>query len=146
VTAAAIATYLATIGAELYGYRQRLTGGERAVVQILAVDRDQAQVAFRYCRAFFDHPILAKLLKRETADTLELTNGLMIEKAALADRERVQQVEGLQAHRNTVRQAGPKLSGVSLPCSSPRMVDLMSLDLNAKVSEQSGPVVAPTGT
>jgi hypothetical protein len=79
IKAASIAVYLATIGAEAYGWHRFLTRGERGVVQILAVDRDQATIAFRYCRAFFDQPMLAKLLKREIADTLELTNGLAIE-------------------------------------------------------------------
>jgi phage terminase large subunit-like protein len=77
--AASIAVYLATIGAELHGYRKRLQRGERGVVQILAVDRDQASVAFRYAKAFFEQPLLAPLLKRETADTLELKNDLAIE-------------------------------------------------------------------
>jgi hypothetical protein len=34
----------------------RLTRGERGVCQLLAVDRDQAAVAFRYARAFFEQP------------------------------------------------------------------------------------------
>ncbi len=79
IKAASIAVYMATIGAELHGYRKRLQRGERGVVQILAVDRDQASVAFRYAKAFFEQPLLAPLLKRETADTLELTNDLAIE-------------------------------------------------------------------
>jgi hypothetical protein len=48
--------------------------------------------------------------------------------AALAHRERVQQVEGLQAHRNPLRQAGAKLPGLCLPRRCSCMVDLMSLD------------------
>src|SRR4029453_8392993 len=52
VKAAAIAIYLATIGAELFGWRQRLARGEKGVVQVLAVDRDQARVCFGYCQAF----------------------------------------------------------------------------------------------
>ena len=88
VKAASLACYIATVGAELHGYRKRLVRGERGVVQILAVDRDQARVAFNYLRAFFDQPMLAKLLKRETADTLELTNGLAIE-ITTSDRRRV---------------------------------------------------------
>jgi phage terminase large subunit-like protein len=79
IKAASIAVYMATIGAELHGYRKRLQRGERGVVQILAVDRDQASVAFRYAKAFFEQPLLAPLLKRETADTLELTNDLAVE-------------------------------------------------------------------
>jgi hypothetical protein len=79
IKAASIAVFMATIGAELHGYRKRLQRGERGVVQILAVDRDQASVAFRYAKAFFEQPLLAPLLKRETADTLELTNDIAIE-------------------------------------------------------------------
>jgi transposase len=48
--------------------------------------------------------------------------------AALAHRECLQRVEGLQAHRHTIRQVGPELLGVRLSCSHPGMVDLMSLD------------------
>lgn len=79
VKAASIATYLATIGAELYGYRARLTRGERGVVQVLAVDRDQAKVCLDYTKAFFEQPMLAKLVKRITADSIELTNSLAVE-------------------------------------------------------------------
>jgi hypothetical protein len=46
----------------------------------------------------------------------------------LAHRKRVQSAEGLQAHCNALRQVGPKLFGLRLPCSSPGMVDLMSRD------------------
>src|ERR1700730_8387915 len=45
-----------------------------------------------------------------------------------ADRECVQQVERLQAHRHTIRQAGAQLSGLRLPRRRARMVDLMSPD------------------
>jgi transposase InsO family protein len=47
---------------------------------------------------------------------------------ALAHRERVQQVERLQAHRYPLRQVGAKLPGLCLSCRCPCMVDLMSLD------------------
>ena len=88
VKSATLAVYLATIGAEAYGWRQRLVGGERGVVQLLAVDRDQAQVAFRYIAGFFEKPIFKKLIKRRTADAIELTNGFAIE-VATADQRRV---------------------------------------------------------
>src|SRR5262245_41252158 len=45
VVAAAIAVHIACIAADFLGYRKHLTRGERGVVQILAVDRDQAAVA-----------------------------------------------------------------------------------------------------
>src|SRR6516162_1344256 len=46
---------------------------------------------------------------------------------ALAHRECIQQVEGLQAHRNPLRQAGAKLPGLCLPRRCSCMVDLMGL-------------------
>jgi hypothetical protein len=70
---------LATIGAEAYEWRSRLTRGERGVVQVLAVDRDQAKVCFEYTKAFFEMPMLAKMVKRITADSIELMNSLTIE-------------------------------------------------------------------
>ena len=48
VKAASYATYLATIGAEAYEWRSKLTRGERGVVQLLALDRKQARVALDY--------------------------------------------------------------------------------------------------
>lgn len=88
VKAAAIAAYLATIGAEIYEYRRFLTRGERGVVQLLAVDRDQARVCFGYLKAMFEQPILAKMVAKTTADGLELTNRLAIE-ITTNDRRRV---------------------------------------------------------
>lgn len=88
VKAASIAVYLATIGAEMLGYRKHLTRGERGVIQILALDRDQAKIAFNYAAAFFEIPMLAPLVRRITADTIELTNNLAIE-VTTADKRRV---------------------------------------------------------
>src|SRR5262245_36007894 len=67
--------------------------------------------------------------------------------AALAHRERVQQIEGLQAHRNPLRQAGAKLSGLCLPRRCSCMVDLMSLDpsLSRRVSKNGLPATASAG-
>ena len=48
--------------------------------------------------------------------------------ATLAHRECVQQTEGLQAHRNPIRQAGAKLLGLCLPRRRSCLVDLISLD------------------
>ncbi|TGT42623.1 hypothetical protein [Mesorhizobium sp. M8A.F.Ca.ET.165.01.1.1] len=79
VKAASIVAYLATFGAEQYGYLSKLVRGERGVVQALAVDRDQAKVVLGYTKAFFEQPILRKTVKRETADGIELKNGLSIE-------------------------------------------------------------------
>jgi len=79
IKAASLIVYLACIGAEQLGFRRRLKPGERGVVQLLAVDRDQAKIAMTYTAAFLEMPLLAPLVKRATADTIELTNGLAIE-------------------------------------------------------------------
>jgi hypothetical protein len=86
--AASYGTYLATIGAEAYGYRERLAPGERGVVQILAVDRAQAEVCMEYVRSFFEQPMLEAMIKRETADSIELSNSITIE-ITTNDRRRV---------------------------------------------------------
>lgn len=80
VKAAAIAVYLATFGAEFSNYRAYLAPGEKAVVQCLAVDRDQAGVVLSYMLAMFEQPIFKAMLKKEpTRDGIALTNGLTIE-------------------------------------------------------------------
>lgn len=88
VKAASLVAYLATFGAEQYGYLSRLVRGERGVVQALAVDRDQAKVVLGYIKAFFEQPILRKTVKKETNDGIELKNGLSIE-ITTNDRRRV---------------------------------------------------------
>jgi hypothetical protein len=79
VKAASLVAYLATIGAEALGFRRRLTRGERGVVQLLAVDRDQAAICFNYVREFFEQPLLARMVSRVTADSIELNNKFAIE-------------------------------------------------------------------
>lgn len=57
----------------------RLAPGEVGVVMVLANDRTQAKVAFRYIRGLLDaHPILARELVSVTTDTLTLANGIEI--------------------------------------------------------------------
>lgn len=80
IKASSIAVYLATIGVERYGWRERLKSGETGVVQLLAADREQAKVAFRYiARGFMRKPVLAAMIERQTADTIELSNGFAIQ-------------------------------------------------------------------
>lgn len=88
VKSSALASYLATIGVERYDWKSRLVGGERGVVQLLAVDRDQAKVAFRYMSSMFEKPILRQMVDRDTADTIELKNGFAIE-VTTSDQRRV---------------------------------------------------------
>jgi hypothetical protein len=60
-------------------WRPRLTVGERAVVLLVAVDRDQAKALFRYIAGIFETPILRTLVLNTTADSLELKGGVVIE-------------------------------------------------------------------
>lgn len=74
--AALVAAYLAAFR----DYRAYLSPGERGVVMVLAVDRDQARVILRYIAAFFDGvPALAELVVARTAESLDLANGISIE-------------------------------------------------------------------
>ncbi|SIO50110.1 hypothetical protein SAMN05443247_06635 [Bradyrhizobium erythrophlei] len=72
---ALIATYLACF----FDWRPFLTGGERGTIMVIAADRRQATVIFRYLREMLGIPLLAGMIQRETADTLELNNGVTIE-------------------------------------------------------------------
>jgi hypothetical protein len=60
-------------------YRAVLAPGERAIVMVLAADRQQARVCFRYVRALLEVPLLRQLVANETRDSIELTNGVNIE-------------------------------------------------------------------
>lgn len=88
VKAASIACYLATFGAEIFGYLRYLTRGERGVVQLLAVDRDQAKVCLGYLKAMFEQPMLKRMVAKDVADGIDLTNGLSVE-ITTNDRRRV---------------------------------------------------------
>jgi hypothetical protein len=70
------AVYLAAF----HSYRQHLSPGERGVVLVIASDRKQARVIFRYIRALLlGVPMLRKLVERETADAFDLNNSTSIE-------------------------------------------------------------------
>lgn len=88
VKAASIIAYIATIGAHFMNFQKHLTPGERGVVQLLAVDRNQAQVCLGYLRAMMQQPLLASMVEKEMPDGIELTNGLAIE-ITTNDRRRV---------------------------------------------------------
>jgi hypothetical protein len=75
-----ILSLIAVCLAAFRDYSAYLAPGERAVVMVLAVDKDQAQTIFGYARALIEQtPMLAQLVESETADTLDLTNGVSIE-------------------------------------------------------------------
>jgi hypothetical protein len=67
--AALVAVYLACF----FDYRQYTSPGEIPRILILAADRAQAQVIFRYIKSFLSEiPILAPLVKAERAESLDL--------------------------------------------------------------------------
>ena len=73
---ALIAVYLATFR----NWRPHLAPGERGVIQVIATDRKQARSIFRYARALLlETSALAPLVGNETAETLELRNGVDVE-------------------------------------------------------------------
>jgi hypothetical protein len=72
---ALIAVYLTVFR----NWNDYLVPGERGAILILATDRRQARVIFRYVRALLsDVPALAALVEREDKDEIELNNGLSI--------------------------------------------------------------------
>lgn len=78
--AAAAAVYLGTVGAELNGLLGRLSPGERGVIALLAVDRQQAKVAMGYIQAMLEgSPVLSQLVERSGAESIDLTNKVSIE-------------------------------------------------------------------
>jgi hypothetical protein len=61
-------------------YAEFLGPGERGTVMVIATDRRQARTIFRYARALITHtPMLSGMLERETAESLDLNNGVTIE-------------------------------------------------------------------
>jgi hypothetical protein len=73
---ALVAVFLATSR----NWRPFLQPGERGTIMIIAADRKQARVIFRYITSMLkDTKVLARLIERETSDTLELSNQVSIE-------------------------------------------------------------------
>jgi len=65
--------------AAFFNNRKRLRSGEIPLCLCLACDRDQAKIVLNYTKAFYaDIPALRKLVRRETATGLELTNNVEI--------------------------------------------------------------------
>jgi hypothetical protein len=73
---ALIAVYLACFS----NYKRYLAPGERGTVMIIAADRKQARVIFRYVRGFLHGvPMLKAMIENETAEAFDLTNSVTIE-------------------------------------------------------------------
>lgn len=79
-TAAAVAVYLATVGAALEGLTDKLSAGEIGVIALMATDRSQAKVALQYIHGLFDQsPVLRGMIIKRNAESLELNNRVCIE-------------------------------------------------------------------
>jgi hypothetical protein len=72
---ALIAVYLATFR----DWRKYLSPGERAIVLLVAADREQAKILHRYCQGILSPPILQSLVLNVTASEIELKGGVTIE-------------------------------------------------------------------
>jgi len=75
-----VAALLAVCLACLRDYAAVLAPGERGVLMVIAQDRKQARVVFRYVSALLDAvPALAAMVARRTQDALYLRNRIVIE-------------------------------------------------------------------
>jgi hypothetical protein len=60
-------------------YLQYLGPGERATIMIVAADRKQARVVMRYIKGLLAIPMLARLVEREAAESIDLAGQVTIE-------------------------------------------------------------------
>jgi hypothetical protein len=75
-----IAALLAVYLAVFRDYSQYLAPGELATMMVIAADRRQARVIMRFIKGFVNGvPMLAQMISRETRETLELSNRVVIE-------------------------------------------------------------------
>jgi hypothetical protein len=74
-----IASALACHAAALFDQGDKLRGGERPLVALLACSRDQSGVCLGYIKSYFtDIPMLSSLVTRETATGFELSNAVEV--------------------------------------------------------------------
>jgi hypothetical protein len=72
---ALIAVFLAVFS----DWRKFLSSGERAIVLLVAADREQAKILHRYCQGILSPPILQSLVLNVTASEIELKGGVTVE-------------------------------------------------------------------
>ena len=74
-----IVSFAAVFIACFHDFKKYLAPGETGMVLILARDREQSKVVFGYVSAILNEvPALQQMIERETADEIELTNGITI--------------------------------------------------------------------
>ena len=75
-----IAAVVAVYVAFFRDYRRVLSPGERGVVMLLAADRRQARVLFRYVTGLIESsPLLSSMVEERLKETIRLSNGIDIE-------------------------------------------------------------------
>jgi Terminase large subunit, T4likevirus-type, N-terminal len=80
---ALIAIYLACFR----DWSRYLTPGERGVIMVIATDRRQARTIHRYAAALLrETPMLQALIERDTAEAIDLANGITVEISAASYR------------------------------------------------------------
>ncbi|MGB6711652.1 MAG: hypothetical protein WBE85_16230, partial [Methylocella sp.] len=60
-------------------WRKYLSPGERAIVLLVAADREQAKILHRYCQGILRPPILQSLVLNVTASEIELKGNVVLE-------------------------------------------------------------------
>jgi hypothetical protein len=74
------AALIAVCEAALNDHSYKLAAGEVATVMVVAADRRQARTIFRYVKGLIEcNPMLAKMVIKENADGIELSNRTVIE-------------------------------------------------------------------
>lgn len=74
-----IGALLAVYLAAFRRWHDHLAAGERATVALIAADRRQARVLWRYVRGLLEVPLLARLIEAETSERIDLATGATIE-------------------------------------------------------------------
>lgn len=77
-----IASLITAYAAALFSGGDKLRPGERAAVQCIACDREQARIVLNYTRAFFEIELFKELIERETRFGFQLSNNVDIEVSA----------------------------------------------------------------
>jgi hypothetical protein len=81
--AALVGVYLACFR----DYRPHLAPGERAMILIIAADRSQAQVVFRYVKGFLSsNRMMSRMVESEKAESIDLNNRVTIQVASCSYR------------------------------------------------------------
>lgn len=75
-----VMSVIAVFLALFHDFKQYLAIGERGVIQVIAADRAQARVIFRFASAILHStPVFEQYIQKETKERIELTTGIDIE-------------------------------------------------------------------